>query len=830
VKLLLKDFQSEKVTELVGRLRQASQSVRSGDLEAVSLSSPTGSGKTVMATAAIELILEGDDRGAPQADATFLWITDQPELNGQTRRKMLDASSVLGPSKLVVVETSFDHETFPVGAVYFLNTQKLARNALLVSTTGDRRNYTIWETISNTVSQRPTRFYVFIDEAHRGMTENAQARNEANSIIQKFIKGSDAIPPIPIIVGISATLDRFNQLLAGQARPRITRPVVVDPAEVRASGLLKDKIRLHHLEDAQPSDMTLLAAAARSWQDFVQRWDTYCEAQQELPIRPLLVVQVQDGTARQLSQTDIGAAMRIIDDAVGPLPNEAFAHAFDEKTTLSIAGRDLRYLAPSEIDADPSVKVVFFKTSLNTGWDCPRAEVMMSFRTAEDATFIAQLVGRMVRTPLARRIDSDESLNRVSLYLPHYSAAGLKRVVDYLSASNPDILPPVEIEMGEDVVTLRRADFMDDAFAALHRLPSYVIPQGRKTSQVRRLMKLGRLLANDGIVPDGPELATTTMLGIIHSEYERLKDTPKFQKVVEQKGKVPVREVDWPVHGDLELDQAETRLLDIAAEDLDDLFGTAGRKLGDGLHKAWWKARVDEDSGAKDRAKLEMVALCLDGNVFAKLEHVAQDTVQTWLTLHRPAIEALNEGGRQAYTEIYQLAADPEQVPFHCPASIDVSKAEQTWINHLHVDERGLFPAKLNRWETMVIEEELNREGLVAWLRNPDRKLWSLRIPYKLGGEVKPFYPDFLIVRQEGQRLVVDLLDPHMINLADAPAKAAGLADYAAKHAMEFGRIELIIVDGDDILRLDLKDERWRNRVRGVSTVGHLRDLFDLAS
>jgi type III restriction enzyme len=62
--------------QLVRRLRQASRGVRDGDLEAVSLSAPTGSGKTVIATAAIELILQGDGQAAPQPDATFLWITD----------------------------------------------------------------------------------------------------------------------------------------------------------------------------------------------------------------------------------------------------------------------------------------------------------------------------------------------------------------------------------------------------------------------------------------------------------------------------------------------------------------------------------------------------------------------------------------------------------------------------------------------------------------------------------------------------------------------------------------------------------------------------------
>ena len=59
--------------------------------------------------------------------------------------------------------------------------------------------------------------------------------------------------------------------------------------------------------------------------------------------------------------------------------------------------------------------MVLFKEALTTGWDCPRAEVMLSFRSAQDYTYIAQLIGRMVRTPLARRIATDDVLNTLSL-------------------------------------------------------------------------------------------------------------------------------------------------------------------------------------------------------------------------------------------------------------------------------------------------------------------------------------------------------------------------------------------------------------------------------
>jgi len=87
-------------------------------------------------------------------------------------------------------------------------------------------------------------------------------------------------------------------------------------------------------------------------------------------------------------------------------------------------------------------------------------------------------------------------------------------------------------------------------------------------------------------------------------------------------------------------------------------------------------------------------------------------------------------------------------------------------------------------------------------------------------------YPDFLFVRLEKKQPIVDLIEPHSISLADAPAKAAGLAKFAALHADKFGRIELILLDGKASKRLDLTDEIVRNQIRGVKLIDQLKQLM----
>ena len=66
------------------------------------------------------------------------------------------------------------------------------------------------------------------------------------------------------------------------------------------------------------------------------------------------------------------------------------------------------------------IRVLFAKDAISTGWDCPRAEVLVSFRPARDETHITQLLGRMVRTPLARRVPGNDLLNSVQCVLPHF--------------------------------------------------------------------------------------------------------------------------------------------------------------------------------------------------------------------------------------------------------------------------------------------------------------------------------------------------------------------------------------------------------------------------
>ena len=421
--------------------------------QVVSLQAPTGSGKTIIMTALIESILYGAEAGEydlemsgyePQPDAIFLWLSDSPSLNAQSRDKISFKSGKIRLTQCVEIqEDSFDQEVLSDGTIYFLNTQKLSSTSKLVQL-GDRRTYTIWETLENTAREKSDRLYVIIDEAHRG-TQGTEA-GKATSIMQRFIKGFDTdihhMRPMPLIVGMSATAERFNRLIDSCEHSALLR-VLVKPEDVRSSGLLKERIKVVYTEDVGKYDtVAVLQAAVEEYVSKCEHWLNYTRVYHYENVCPIFVVQVEAGSGKKISNTDLDEMLATIDEGLPvKLKEKEVVHTFGSKGDIVINGMTVHHVEQEHIQDDKNIRVVLFKESLSTGWDCPRAETMMSYRTAQDPTYIAQLLGRMIRTPRGSRIDSDETLNEVQLFLPYFNKENVKKIVDALKSAEGDEIP-----------------------------------------------------------------------------------------------------------------------------------------------------------------------------------------------------------------------------------------------------------------------------------------------------------------------------------------------------------------------------------------------------
>ena len=906
--------------------------------QVVSYTAPTGAGKTIVMSALIEAIYFGDEFYPDQNEAIFIWLSDSPQLNEQSKLKIdLKADKIRLNQCVVINDDSFDMEVLEDGHIYFLNTQKLSKSSNLTKHS-DGRQYTIWETLANTVREKSDRLYFIIDEAHRG-AQGARDLTKNTTIMQKFLKGSpeDRLPPMPVVIGMTATPQRFQRL--AENIESTTHYVKTLPDEVRASGLLKDRIIIKYPE-VRGNDMAVLQAAADEWNNKWDHWYQYCYEQHYGQVNPIFVIQVQNGSANQISATDLDECLRIIEERIGERFLEGqVVHSFGEGTpTIQIGGLNVPYCEPSRIADDRRIKVVFFKETLSTGWDCPRAETMMSFRRAVDYTYIAQLLGRMIRTPLQQHINVDETLNEVHLFLPLFDKDTVEDVIKALRNEEGATIPTdVEAEEmdSEDYVTLSlkptyrtaprqpgkthsqisgqisifdiqnddtteteqliptgnselqltnqaaiHAPNTDSAISsdnsAAHEMPlqqpllaqsaseqvlnnptaseapevpdidreaivkaindagllTYEVRKVRITDYLKSMYALARFLTQTRIDMEAKEHVISDIVNMIHEHVENLKKNDMYNALKDQVLQFKLSAQIFDVFGRSLDDYTVHDLFSTTDTDIERQFRLAETRLGnEGVANAYVNCYYNDEEVLN--LKIHVIIFAANPDCMDALQNYAKTKFHNLNDDNRRRTVTLPERYRKKYDSIVSDGDVVSKHSFRLPETIRVPHESEgsLYSNHLFVDDSGTALISLNGWERKVIAEEEKKDDFICWLRNPSRGSWALCIPYKIDGEKKPAYPDFLIIRQDGSEYVVDILEPHDPTRVDNLGKAKGFAEYARQNP-GVGRIQLIRMQKDSVgrekaFRLDMSKSSIRDKVSHCASNEELNHIFE---
>jgi len=847
MKFSLKDYQRDAVRDALDNLKDARDDWhRKSRKTAFSLTAVTGAGKTVMAAAALEALFHGDDEFDFDADpgAVVIWFSDDPSLNEQTRFRMMEASDRINHTDLVVVENTFNRPRFEAGKIYFLNTQKLSKNSLLVrgydqeeleakagdllpETRPDLRAYTIWDTIQNTIDDPDMTLYLILDEAHRGM--GSAAPREKGTIVQRLINGSGGVPGISVVWGISATVERFNKAIEFAGKHIKLPNVVVDAEKVQESGLIKDTILLDIPDEVGDFDTVLVRRATDKLIDSAVAWAEYAKQQEEAHVViPLMVLQVPNTP----DPGEIGRALDTIFERYPELPTASVAHVFGDHTTQRFGAHDVPYIEPQRVEESTWVRVLIAKDAISTGWDCPRAEVMVSFRAASDRTHITQLLGRMVRSPLARRIPGNDRLNAVDCLLPRFNRKTVEAVVDTLMQGD-DTAPPSGRILIDYVEVTPHPDASSGVWEAFEALPSQTRPQ-RGAKPAKRLTALAHELASDDILHRAGREAHAHMHKVLDAFQESQKDKieTKRKSVMTVDGKTVVADL-----------KGKEKSFDQFWEDadmavIDDAYRRAARIFSPDIsrtyveHLAQKTASLDNDPEeyleAIVEARVTVAGLGLVTEVQTYFDTEADKLATVWLKTYAPQIKALSDDRKESYRQIIEMSTEPQSVDLAKPESrYEATKAREndkdfafpTWKNHLLCDKNRKYPAELNDWERSVVEIESNRLGFQFWYRNPQQPgQSSLGIAYVEDEQYKIVRPDFVFFAEADGNIVVDLVDPHGLHLVDALPKLKGLAVYAENHALAYRRIESIAEANGKLRVLDLTRSDVRAAIRTATS------------
>lgn len=364
--IILKPFQETAVSKLKDNFLMLWKSETRG--ANLILKAPTGSGKTTMIAQFLR-DLTGEPRFT-NADVAFLWIT-KGSLAQQSKDKIFEYYDGASENKLLDMNDLRDG-LLPRNAVFFINWEKLvsksAENRKL-RTDGDTT--TSFDTYIDATHAKGREIVLIIDEEH--LAANTVL---ASDLIQNVIKPR-------IILGISATPQN-----AGAMTVDVPREDVIE------SGLLKEKIIFQTEEDLHKfagtetnQDEILLELAWQKRLELVQHYKDIGE-----DINPLVLIQLpnDDKATKETNTTKRDIVVAFL-KAKGVTDDEIAVWLDKDKINLTTIREN-----------DSPVSFLLFKQAAATGWDCPRAGVLVMFREIKNATFAIQTVGRILRMPLAR--------------------------------------------------------------------------------------------------------------------------------------------------------------------------------------------------------------------------------------------------------------------------------------------------------------------------------------------------------------------------------------------------------------------------------------------
>ena len=354
----LVEYQDNAVDKMVSHAIHFLDQGSKGEL---TLKSPTGSGKTVMATALMETISESVENVA------FLWASvSTGEIHLQSGASIQEKTSSLVVKQVnsINLGTPMQH-----GEVFVVGWSSLVGKNKILTREGDDFNF--FHLLDGT-KDRGVKIVLMIDESHLAARDDAET-----SKVKKKINPD-------LTINISATPTN------GQNTGHI-----VEFDEVIDAGFIKRDIQLQqdiNYEDPK-GEIHLLLEAAMKKRDHLQQ--LYPD-----DINPLVLISVPNGDETRIAVEDILRSMGKSYEA--------------GNVALWLSGKNKINLDTIK-EKDDAVEFLIFKTAVATGWDCPRAHILVKLRATSSESFSRQLLGRILRMPQRKHYHAP-ALNSAYVY------------------------------------------------------------------------------------------------------------------------------------------------------------------------------------------------------------------------------------------------------------------------------------------------------------------------------------------------------------------------------------------------------------------------------
>lgn len=374
---ILKDFQETAVTSLLENTYTALQEPTKQT--PILLESPTGSGKTVMMASYIErLVDELQLKPGFNSNVAFVWLAPNT-LHIQSYHALQNLYSDTQKLNCIDLDNLGNNPILNAKDLLFLNWSSIhsAKNIWRK----DNETNTNLETLIENTQANDTSIVLIIDEAHLSAFSGKQAIAVRNLI------------EADVEVLVTATAHNIQ-------RPQLS--VFVPRQKVVEQELIKKGIRLNiglnpEEQNGENVHMHLLRKAFQKKEELKA---LYAQELGENKVNPLLLIQLPSDNV-SLSSED----KSIRDTLVGLLNTEYNVTTQNGRLAIWLSGEKDK---DGIEDINAMQDVMIFKQAVAQGWDCPRAAVLVSYRTVNSPSFGIQTVGRILRMPHRKHYNNDD--------------------------------------------------------------------------------------------------------------------------------------------------------------------------------------------------------------------------------------------------------------------------------------------------------------------------------------------------------------------------------------------------------------------------------------
>lgn len=338
------------------------------------LKSPTGSGKTFM----IAYFVRGLNH-LPNwdEDKAFIWITFSDDIAMQSKTKFEKYfENTLENGLLTVLD--INRAKLKKNDILFLNWQKV------VSRAAENR---VLRRPENEEERKESGFYFedFVDNTHKDNRKIVLIIDEAHTHVTKDLAQQviDYINP-KIVLHITATPSEEIELKGR----RLNSFIEVQRDRVVDEGLIKEKILVQTEEDlkkyeSKDLDEVLIDLGLGKRKEIVEGYKKIGKT-----INPLVLIQLPNDDKELI---DLGQKTK--EEVVLELLSKKGIK--NDKVALWFADKQKNMEFITENDSE--IEFLLFKQAAGTGWDCPRAHILVMFREITSDTFYIQTVGRILR-------------------------------------------------------------------------------------------------------------------------------------------------------------------------------------------------------------------------------------------------------------------------------------------------------------------------------------------------------------------------------------------------------------------------------------------------